>query len=165
LVTVGLTRSGVCDIKEEPNMRDTLIVPAEMVDHLRSGLHIELGDVAQDISDATDGYERQGHPEWFKGLFERLDAIRALLEVAGWSTQAPDREIAIDFDAHRDELLCALTSQLSVERNIKQELDREHGDRTTRREVARCVLELSRFVAVVKERSRDGRAAGGRLNH
>jgi serine/threonine protein kinase HipA of HipAB toxin-antitoxin module len=123
-----------------------------MVDHLRSGLHIELGDVAQRISDATDGYERQAHPEWFARPFSRLDAIRALLGVAGWSSSTPDVEVEVDLDTHGEELLAALTSQLGVEQNIKRELDREHAEKTARREATRLVLELSRFVAVAKEK-------------
>ncbi len=131
-------------------MSNTLILPAEMLDHLRSGLHIELGDVAQDISEATDGRERQAHPEWFTELFDRFAAIRALMEIAGWSTSDPDRDVEVDLDPHRDQLLAALTSQLGVEQNIKQELDREHGDETARREAARCVLKLSQFLAGLK---------------
>jgi hypothetical protein len=131
-------------------MSNTLNVPTEMVDHLRSGVHIELGAVAQEISNASDRYRRQSHPEWFSEPFRRLDAIRALLEVAGWSTSGYGQEIEIDLDVHRVELLAALTSQLEVERNIKQELDREHAHRSARHEATQRVLELGRFVAAVK---------------
>jgi hypothetical protein len=133
-------------------MSSTLIVPTEMLDCLRSGLHIELGDVAEAISEATDGRKRQAHPEWFTELFGRFDAIRALLAVVGWSTSAPDQDVEVDIDAHRDVLLVALTSQLGVEQNSKQELDREHADKAARHEAARCVLKLSRFVAGMKAR-------------
>jgi 16S rRNA C967 or C1407 C5-methylase (RsmB/RsmF family) len=133
-------------------MSNTLIVPAEILDLLRSGLHIELGDVAEAISEATDGRERQAHPEWFAELFDRFDAIRALQQVAGWSTSDPDQEVEVDLDAHRDELLAALTSQLCVEQNIKQELDREYADKTARREATQRVFKLSRFLAGVKDR-------------
>jgi hypothetical protein len=133
-------------------MCNTLVVPAEMVDLLRSGLHIELGDVSQAISEATDGSERQAHPEWFAELFDRFDAIRALLLLAGWKTQEPDQNLEVNFDAYRDELLAALASQLRVERNVKHELDREHAARSARNEATARVLVLCRFLAGLKPR-------------
>jgi hypothetical protein len=136
-------------------MSNTLVVPAEMVDLLRSGLHIELGDVSQAISEATDRSERQAHQEWFVELFDRFDAIRALLLLAGWKTQEPDQNLEVDFDAYRDELLAALTSQLRVERNVKQELDREHAARGARNAATARVLTLCRFLAELKTRLAD----------
>jgi hypothetical protein len=133
-------------------MSNTLIVPTEMLDPLRSGIHIELGNATQAISDATDRRDRQGHPEWFTDLFGRLDAIRALLRVAGWSTPEPARDIEVDLDTHRGELLAALTSQLCVERNLKDELDREHAERAARCAATKRVLALSRLVAQLKAR-------------
>jgi hypothetical protein len=136
-------------------MCNTLVVPAEMVDLLRSGLHIELGDVSQAISEATDRSERQAHPEWFRELFDRFDAIRALLLLAGWKTQEPDQNLEVDFDAYRDELLAAITSQLRVEQNVKQELDREHAARDARNAATARVLALYRFLAGLKTKLAD----------
>jgi hypothetical protein len=139
-------------------MSNMLIVPAEIVWYLRSGVHIALNEVADDIAEAAIGYERQAHPEWFMGLFERFDAVRALLDDVGWSVPGvKDLEgVEVDIDAHRDELVRALKVQLVVEEDIRRGLDRKNSKKADRDLAVERERELREFV----ERVMPGLAEG-----
>jgi hypothetical protein len=129
-------------------MSNILIVPAEIVWYLRSGVHIALNESADDIAEAAIGYERQAHPEWFAGLFERFDAVRALLVAVGWSVPCvKDLEgVEVDIDAHREELVRALKAQLAVEEDIRRDLDRKNSKKADRDLAVKRERELREFV-------------------
>jgi hypothetical protein len=139
-------------------MSNMLIVPPEIVWYLRSGVHIALNEVADDIAEAAIGYERQAHPEWFMGLFERFDAVRALLEAVGWSV--PDvkdlQGVEVDIDAHREELIRALKVQLAVEEDIRRDLDDKNSKKADRDLAAVRERELREFVDRVMPRLVEG---------
>jgi hypothetical protein len=139
-------------------MSNMLIVPAEIVWYLRSGVHIALNEVADDIAEAAIGYERQAHPEWFTGLFERFDAVRALLGAVGWLVPGvKDLEgVEVDIDAHRDELVRALKVQLVVEEDIRGGLDSKNSEKADRDLAGERERELREFVAGVMPRLAEG---------
>ena len=139
-------------------MSNMLIVPAEIVWYLRSGVHIALNEVADDIAEAAIGYERQAHPEWFTGLFERFDAVRALLDAVGWSVPGvKDLDgVEVDIDAHRDELVRALKVQLVVEEDISRGLDGKNSEKADRDLAVERERELREFVERVMPRLVEG---------
>jgi hypothetical protein len=139
-------------------MSNILIVPAEIVWYVRSGVHIVLNEVADDIAEAAIGYERQAHPEWFMGLFERFDAIRALLDVVGWSVSGVKdlQGVEVDIDAHREELVRALKAQLAVEEDIRRDLDRRNSTKTDRDLAVERERELREFVDRAMPRLAEG---------
>lgn len=54
-------------------MSETLTVPAEIVGHVRTGLHSVLGDSADEISQVTDLEDREEHPELYVEGREHYD--------------------------------------------------------------------------------------------
>lgn len=106
------------------------------------------------VSRAAIGYERQAHPEWFTGLFERFDAVRALLDAVGWSMPGVKdlQGVEVDIDAHREELIRALKAQFAVEEDIRRELDDKNSKKADRDLAVERERELREFVDGVMPR-------------
>jgi hypothetical protein len=104
--------------KEEPTMSTTLTIPAEIVAHLRCGLHIELGHAAEEIATLSTLRDRETLPDWYTGPLQQLDIARAMLDAVGWSTTETPPRVEIDLDQHLTMLVTALTGLLAIERDL-----------------------------------------------
>jgi hypothetical protein len=85
---------GASNQQEEPTMSTTMTVPAEIVGHLRCGLHVELGHAAEEIATLSTLRDRESYPDWYAEPLRKLDAARVLLDAVGWSmidTPSPSR--------------------------------------------------------------------------
>jgi hypothetical protein len=54
-----------------------------MVGELRNGLHTVLGDAARSVSQTTERYGHERHPEWYAEHRERFERTWALLDLIG----------------------------------------------------------------------------------
>jgi hypothetical protein len=88
-------------------------IPAQIVSVVRAAVLTELGEAAAQIEEASLGYQKERHPEYFTGPLEQFDTVRALLDRIGWS----DSERAIDIDAYRRPLAKALKDRLAADRS------------------------------------------------
>jgi len=86
-------------------MSTTLSIPAEIVEHLRCGLHMELGHATEEIATLSTLRDRETHPDWYAEPLQQLDATRALLDLVGWSTTETPEPVEIDFDQHQSILV------------------------------------------------------------
>jgi hypothetical protein len=93
-------------------MSTWLTVPAEMVGLLREGLHSEIEAAVHLIAPVV---EAPGREERYRAPLARLDAARALLDLAGWSAACPPVDVRVDVRRHHRSLLRALRSELLVE--------------------------------------------------
>jgi hypothetical protein len=90
-------------------------IPAQIVSVVRAAVLTELGEAAAQIEEASLGYQKERHPEYFTGPLEQFDTIRALLDRIGWSEC--DIDIDIDIDAYRRPLAKALKNRLVADRS------------------------------------------------
>lgn len=102
-------------------------IPAQIVSVVRSAVLTELGEAADQITEASIVYEKERHPENFTAPLARFDAARALLEAIGWS----DVQRVIDLGTHRPALVRALEDRLRVERDFLNQRSTESADRDT----------------------------------
>jgi hypothetical protein len=132
-------------------MRTMLIVPAEMVCPLRSGLHSSRQSPVQWIAAVVDREGRDRHPEWYAKHFAHLEEVLALLDVVGWSEADQPAKVEIDLGEHRWALLKAIEI---VARVAADELDEvavvntEHaarGDTSMRKRTLKRVFAVNDF--------------------
>jgi hypothetical protein len=137
-------------------MSTTLIVPAEMVGHLRNGLHSSIGDAVQEIAHVVDMPDREQHPERYREPLEHFDAVRALLDLIGWGETDPPVEVSVDLREHRRALTDALQIALLAGNDDLEEAEAIDAQRARRAEppkreaTTRRVLALREFVAAVE---------------
>lgn len=128
-------------------MSTMLTVPAEMAEHLRSGLHSGIGDAAETIAQVVGETGREQHPEWYREPLAHFDRVRALLDLIGWSATDPAVEVRADLSEHRQAILDALGVAMIVgDADLKEAetVGTAKGKATIRR-----VLALGEFVAAV----------------
>jgi hypothetical protein len=73
-----------------------VVVPAIVVDWLRSAAYAEIGLAAEALDTVAFAKDREAHPEWFRGPAENLREIYALLDAIGWSRTLPPDDAQID---------------------------------------------------------------------
>lgn len=128
-------------------MSTMLTVPAEMAEHLRSGLHSGIGDAAETIAQVVGEPGREQHPEWYREPLAHFDRVRALLDLIGWNATDPAVEVRADLSEHRQAILDALGVAMIVgDADLKEAetVGTAKGKATIRR-----VLALGEFVAAV----------------
>ena len=129
-------------------MSTMLVVPAEMAEHLRSGLHSGIGDAAETIAQVVAEPGREQHPEWYREPLAHFDRVRALLDMIGWGATDPAVEVSVDLREHRHAVLDALGVAMVVsDADLKQAetVSTANGKATIRR-----VLALGEFAAAVE---------------
>jgi hypothetical protein len=128
-------------------MSTTLTVTAEIVGHLRCGLHMELGHAAEEIATLSALRDRETYRDWYAEPLEQFDAARALLDAAGWSmTDSPER-VEIDLDQYQPILVAALTGLLEIERDLMDVDPSFEGAERQRKRASRAVREIESFLA------------------
>jgi hypothetical protein len=133
-----------------------LTVPAEMAEHLRSGLHSGIGDAAETIAQVVVEAGREQHPERYREPLEHFDRVRALLDLIGWSALDPAVEVRVDLREHRQAVLDALrvamlVSDADLEEAERVDAERAKRDEPSKRETTiRHVHALREFVASVE---------------
>lgn len=65
----------------------TITIPAEVARVARSAVLTELGEAADQISQASLGYEKEQRPDSFNESLARFDVLRRLLDAIGWSNE------------------------------------------------------------------------------
>jgi len=128
-------------------MSTTLTVPAEIVGHLRCGLHMELGHAAEEIATLSTLRDRETYPGWYAEPLQQLDAARALLDVVRWSPIDDSEPVTIDFDQHQPILVAALTGLLEIERDLMDVDPSFEGGERQRKRASRAVREIESFLA------------------
>jgi hypothetical protein len=113
----------------------SIMIPAQIVRHLRRTLLSELGDAGILIGQASFEYEKEKHPELFAEPVGHFDIYRALLDVIAWSEPSEEKDVEVDLDTHRWVLLTALEGWLEIERDPDPHLERtteqqEHSERS-----------------------------------
>jgi hypothetical protein len=129
-------------------MSTMLTVPAEMVGHLRSGLHSGIGDAAETIAQVVCEPSREEHSEWYREPLSHFDRARALLDTIGWAATDPPAEVSVDLREHRHAVLDALgVAMIVADADLKavQTVRAANGKDTIRR-----VLALGEYVAAVE---------------
>jgi len=129
-------------------MSTMLTVPAEMVEHLRSGLHSGIGDAAETIAQVVGEPAREQHPEWYREPLSHFDRVRALLDTIGWAATDPPAEVSVDLREHRHAVLDALgVAMIVADADLKaaETVSTANGKATIRR-----VLALGEFAAAVE---------------
>jgi hypothetical protein len=129
-------------------MSNILTVPAEMVGHLRNGLHSAIQPPVEGIAGVVDRAGRERHPEWYLEHFARLDQVLALLDVIGWSETDEPTEVRIDLCEHREALLKAIEVLAFVAHDDLDELDILDAERAKRGELPTRSATLKRATAV-----------------
>jgi hypothetical protein len=138
---------GASNQQEEPTMSITLTVPAEIVRHLRCGLHMELGHAPEEIATLSTLRDRETYPDWYAEPLQQLDAARALLDAVGWSTTDNPKPVEIEVDQHRPILVAALICLLEIERDLSDVDPSFEGAERQRRRASRAVREIESFLA------------------
>jgi hypothetical protein len=98
-------------------MSTSLIIPAEVVAHLRCGLHSEIGSVAVEIEEVSRRADRETRPKLYDESLGRFDVIRELLDVVGWTTAETERSVEVDIDRHGRAVVSALNGLLTIARD------------------------------------------------
>jgi hypothetical protein len=128
-------------------MSTLLVVPAEMAEHLRSGLHSGIGDAAETIAQVVGEPGREQHPEWYREPLVHFDRVRALLDLIGWGATDPAVEVSVDLSEHRQAILDAFgVAMIVADADLKEgeSVSTAKGKATIQR-----VLVLGEFVAAV----------------
>jgi hypothetical protein len=138
-------------------MSATLTVPSEMVRYLRDGLHNEIGNAAQAISQVVVEAGHDQHPEWYREPLEHFDQLRALLDLIGWDDTSTPAEVRVNLREHQRAILAALGVEMIVATDDLGEATRVDAERATRGEppqreaTAQRVLALREFTSAVKD--------------
>ncbi len=132
-----------------------LVVPAELVGNLRAGLLDVLASAAEEIATVSIVIEGRG---LLREALERLDAVRALLDVIGWTETDPPVEVRFDLREHWQATLDALENEISASRDRVREAAAvdaaraERGEPPKREETIQRARALRQFVATVRTR-------------
>jgi hypothetical protein len=138
---------GASNQQEEPTMSTTLTVPAEIVGHLRCGLHMELRYAAGEIAALSTLRDRESCPDWYAEPLQQLDAARALLDAIGWSLTDSPEPVEIDLDQHRPIFVAALTGLLEIELDLADVDHSFEGAERQHKRASRAVREIDGFLA------------------
>ncbi len=91
----------------------TITIPAEVTRGARSAVLTELGEAADQISQASLDYEKEQNPESFNEPLAKFDTLRRLLDAIGWSNET--RTIEIEYE-QREILAMALQERVAADR-------------------------------------------------
>lgn len=91
----------------------TITIPTEVTRVARSAVLTELGEAADQISQASLGYEKEQNPDSFNEPLAKFDTLRRLLDAIGWSNET--RTIEIE-DEQRGVLARALQERVVADR-------------------------------------------------
>jgi hypothetical protein len=91
----------------------TITIPAEVTRVARSAVLTGLGEAADQISQASLGYEKEQNLESFNEPLAKFDTLRLLLDAIGWSNET--RTIEIE-DEPRGLLAKALEERVVADR-------------------------------------------------
>lgn len=134
-----------------------ITVPAEMAGELRDGLHTVLGNAAEGVSQITERFSREHHPEWYAEQRERFERTWALLDLIGWRELKRPAAIRINLREHHRAVSEALDVRLLVAEDDLEEADAvdaeraEQGKPPMREATTSRVLALREFAASVKD--------------
>ncbi len=95
-------------------MSPVLLVPAEYVANLRSGLLGEWGFAAEDLSILALQSDNDVSARMYRKALGLFDTSRALLDLVGWRSERHEVEVCIDLDAgelYPTVVINALTSE------------------------------------------------------
>jgi hypothetical protein len=138
-----------------------------MLRELRSGLHTNLGDAAQGISQITDAGGRERHPEWYAEHRERFERTWALLDLIGWSEPKHPSALRLDLRQHGQAMIEALEVRLLVAEDDLKEADavdaerKERGEPPKRQRTVERVEAVREFAAAVKDLNRRSQVGTG----
>ncbi len=97
-------------------MSTSLTIPAEVVTHLRCGLHSDIGSVAVEIEEVTRRSDRETRPGIYRESLGRFDVIRELLDVVGWTAET-ETSVEVNIDRHGRAVVSALNGLLTIARD------------------------------------------------
>jgi hypothetical protein len=126
-------------------MSTMFVVPAGMVRFVREGLYEELRLVGEALTDFQARPAEQRRQGWQREPLARLDRIRALLDVVGWTVQEPSREVVIDLRENCWALLEALDHETAVCQGQLENARAEGHSKSRRRRLSRRVRKLREF--------------------
>ena len=92
----------------------TITIPAEIMRVVRSTVLTELGDAADEISQASLGFEKEQDLDSFNEPLARFDTLRRLLHAVGWSNETQSIDIE---EQHREILATVLEERLVADRH------------------------------------------------
>ncbi len=133
-----------------------ITVSAEMVGELRHGLYTVLGNAAEGVSQITEQFEREHHPEWYAEQRERFERTWALLDLIGWREPKQPAAIRINLHEHHRTVNEALDVRLLVAADDLDEADAvdaeraEQGEPPMREATTNRVFALREFASSVK---------------
>jgi hypothetical protein len=144
------------DEQSAPAPADMITVPAEMVGELRHGLHTVLGDAAEGVSQITEQFGRERHPEWYAEQRERFERAWALLDLIGWREPKQPTAVRINLREQHRAVNEALDTRLMVAADDLKEADAVDAERAEQGEppiseaTTNRVLALREFASSVK---------------
>ena len=134
-----------------------ITVPAEMASELRDGLHTVLGDAAEGVSQTTEQFEREDHPECYAEQRERFERTWALLDLIGWHEPKQPATVRINLREHHRAMTEALDVRLLVAADDLEEANAvdaeraEQGEPPKREATTTQVLALREFAASIED--------------
>lgn len=134
-----------------------ITVPGEMLSELRHGLHTVLGDATQGISQTTERFGRERHPEWYAEHRAQFERTWALLDLIGWGEPKQPAALQIDLGEHHQAVGEALDVRLLIASDDLKEADKvdaeraEQGDPPKRDATTTRVHALREFATAVKD--------------
>lgn len=134
-----------------------ITVPAELVSELRHGLHTVLGNAAEGVSQITERFGREHHPEWYAEQRERFERTWALLDLIGWRESKQPAAVQINLREQRRAVREALDVRLPVAEDDLEEADAVDAERAEQSEppmreaTTSRVLALREFAASIKD--------------
>jgi hypothetical protein len=123
---------------ELPDVPGSLVIPADVVVLLRSVLYAELGTAAEYLA----GECSLEAPEDVLGRLARLDRVRGLLDVVGWSVPAIEQPLVLDFGVYGQTVRDVLQGDLEIERDFT-----DSDDPAQRERASNEVVLIERFLA------------------
>lgn len=94
-------------------MSSTLMIPADVVPEVRSGLMYLISDATGQLDELLPLNSRDLDPEWYVPARRMLEEVFALLDRVGWSPVGSEREVEIDVGKHGQRVAEALEIALS----------------------------------------------------
>ncbi len=128
-------------------MSTSLTIPAEVVVHLRCGLHSDIGPVASDIDEVSTRADRETRPGLYDESLGQLDVIRELLDMVGWTTAESPTSVEIDLDRHGPAIVSALNGLLTIARDHMGVDQAFAGAESQRTRANRTAREIEGFLA------------------
>jgi hypothetical protein len=110
-------------------------IPPDLLNDVRDLLYAHLDSIGRELFYAGEGPVLERDPAQYAEIFERLDKVRSLLNMAGWAggLDAPT-EIQVDLDEYGTVLEAAVERRLRIDRDVFREIDRVDAGRARRGE-------------------------------